>query len=61
MSMLGKLGTTGAVGVLLVLVGIALVAWQEPVVAVGLAFAFAGVALIAKGLVSNALRAFGFA
>ncbi|MFC6723227.1 hypothetical protein ACFQE1_02225 [Halobium palmae] len=59
--MLGKLGVTGIVGVLLLLVGIGLVAWHQPIVALGIALAFVGVGLVAKGLISNVMSAFGFA
>lgn len=59
--MLGKLGTTGVVGLLLVLAGVGLVAWQQPIVALGIALALVGVALVAKGLISNVMSAFGFA
>jgi uncharacterized membrane protein HdeD (DUF308 family) len=59
--MLNKLGTVGLGGLLLVLVGVGLVAWQQPIVALGIALAFVGVALVAKGLISNVMSAFGFA
>lgn len=59
--MLDKLGATGIVGLLLVLGGVGLVAWQQPIVALGITLAFVGVALVAKGLVSNVMAAFGFA
>lgn len=59
--MLGKLGATGIVGVLLLLAGVGLVAWQQPIVALGIALAFVGVGLVAKGLISNVMSAFGFA
>ncbi|MFC4359419.1 hypothetical protein ACFO0N_15865 [Halobium salinum] len=59
--MLKKLGATGIGGLVLVLLGVGLVAWQQPIVALGIALAFVGVALVAKGLISNVMSAFGFA
>ena len=58
---LDKLGTTGVAGVVLLFAGVGLVAWQQPIVALGIALAFAGLALVAKGIVSNVMSAFGFA
>ncbi len=58
--MLDKLGTTGIAGIVVLLVGIGLVAWQAPIVAAGIALAFIGMGLMAKGLVSNVMGMFGF-
>ncbi|EJN59783.1 hypothetical protein SAMN04487950_3238 [Halogranum rubrum] len=59
--MLDKLGTTGILGVVLLLVGIAVVAYKAPIVAVGIALALVGLGLVAKGLVSNVMSMFGMA
>lgn len=54
-----RLGISGIVGLLLVLGGIALVAWQAPIVAAGLAFVLAGLGLVVRALVGNLLKQFG--
>ncbi|MBP1986423.1 DUF7470 family protein [Halolamina salifodinae] len=54
-----RLGIGGIVGILLVLGGIALVAWQAPIVAAGLAFVLAGLGLVVRALVGNLLKQFG--
>ncbi len=54
-----RLGVGGIVGLLLALVGIALVAWQAPIVAAGLAFVLAGIGLVVRALVGNVMRQFG--
>ena len=59
--MLDRLGTVGVVGLLLLLGGIALVAYADPIVAVGIALVIVGTGLVVKGLASNLLRQFGFA
>lgn len=59
--MLDKLGTTGILGIVLLLVGIAVVAYKAPIVAVGIALALVGLGLVAKGLVSNVMSMFGMA
>lgn len=57
--MYDRLGIGGIVGLLLVLGGIALVAWKAPVVAAGLAFVLAGLGLVVRALVGNVMRQFG--
>lgn len=57
--MYDRLGIGGIVGLLLTLGGIALVAWQEPIVAAGLAFVLAGLGLVVRALVGNVMRQFG--
>ncbi|GAB7093829.1 hypothetical protein JCM30237_09810 [Halolamina litorea] len=57
--MYDRLGIGGIVGLLLTLGGIALVAWQEPIVAAGLAFVLAGIGLVVRALVGNVMRQFG--
>ncbi|QLG60863.1 DUF7470 family protein [Halorarum salinum] len=59
--MLDRLGTVGIVGLLLLVGGIALVAYADPVVAAGIALVIAGTGLVVKGLATNLLRQFGFA
>jgi hypothetical protein len=57
--MLDKLGMAGILGVLIMLGGIAIVAWQNLFLAAGLAFVVAGIGLIVYGMVTNLLSAFG--
>lgn len=59
-TMLDKLGMAGLLGVLVMLAGIVIVAWQNLFLAAGLAFVVAGLGLIVYGMVSNLLSAFGF-
>lgn len=57
--MLDKLGAAGIIGILLVFGGIGLVAWQNPILAAGMAFVVAGLGLVVYGMVSNLLVSFG--
>ncbi|EMA40769.1 DUF7470 family protein [Halococcus hamelinensis] len=57
--MLGKLGLAGAVGVCCCLAGIGVIAYVAPVVAGGLALVLVGLVLVARGLLSGVLSAFG--
>jgi hypothetical protein len=57
--MLDKLGIAGVVGVLFMLGGVAVVAWQNLVLAGGLALVIAGLGLVVFGLVKNLLASFG--
>ncbi|MBO4247783.1 MULTISPECIES: hypothetical protein [Halomicrobium] len=57
--MLDKLGIAGILGVVVMLGGIALVAWVAPIVAAGIAFVVAGLGLIVYGMVKNLMTAFG--
>jgi len=57
--MLDKLGMAGILGVLIMLGGIAIVAWQNLFLAAGSAFVVAGIGLIVYGMVTNLLSAFG--
>jgi hypothetical protein len=59
--MIDKLGTKGVVGVVVLLAGLGLVAWQSPVVAAGLALVVAGLGLVVSGLAESVMRAFGMA
>ncbi|MFB6171007.1 MAG: hypothetical protein ABEJ23_00630 [Haloarculaceae archaeon] len=58
--MLQKLGVVGIVGLILLLAGLALVAYQSLIVAAGLAFVIAGVGLLAKGLLNAVVSSMGF-
>lgn len=57
--MLDKLGAKGIVGILLLLAGIGVVAWQQPIVAAGIALVVVGFVLTAWGLVSGLLSSLG--
>jgi hypothetical protein len=57
--MFEKLGIAGVVGVVLMLGGIAVVAWQNLFLAGGLALVIAGLGLVVFGLVKNLLASFG--
>jgi len=57
--MLDKLGIAGVLGVVVMLGGIAVVAWQAPIVAAGIAFVVAGLGLIVYGMIKNLMTAFG--
>jgi len=57
--MLKHLGIGGIVGLFLLVGGIALIAWENLIVAAGLAIAIAGLGLIVRSLVSSALGAMG--
>lgn len=58
--MFGKLGLVGIVGLLLVLLGLAVVAWQDPIIAAGIALMLSGVGLLAKGMINAVIASFGF-
>ena len=57
--MFDKLGLAGIAGVLCCLVGIGVIAYVAPVVAGGLALVLVGLVLVARGLLSGVLSAFG--
>lgn len=57
--MLDKLGIAGLVGVLIILGGIGLLAWINPLIAAGIGLVVAGLGLIVYGLVTNVLASFG--
>lgn len=59
--MFGKLGLTGALGFVVLLAGIGVVAWQNLYIAAGLAMVLAGTGLVVKGLVGTIMRQFGLA
>jgi len=57
--MLGKLGLPGVFGLLLLLAGVGLVAWESLVVAGGIALVIAGLGLVVYGLVTGLLSSMG--
>jgi len=61
MSAIKTLGYTGIGGIVLVIFGIALVSVQDPIIGAGLMLAFAGVALVARGIATSVMKLFGMA
>lgn len=59
--MFDRLGTVGIVGLLLLVAGIALIAYADLIVAAGIALVIVGTGLVVKGLASGLMRQFGFA
>ncbi len=57
--MLKNLGPQGIAGLLILLAGIALIAYQNLVIAAGIALVLAGLGIIVKALVSGMLQSFG--
>ncbi|AGN01503.1 hypothetical protein L593_07790 [Salinarchaeum sp. Harcht-Bsk1] len=57
--MLKHLGIGGILGVFLLVGGVALIGWVNPVIAAGIAISIAGLGLIVRSLVSSALGAMG--
>ncbi|MFC3477965.1 DUF7470 family protein [Halobacterium litoreum] len=57
--MLDKIGLSGVLGILLVVAGVAVVAWKAPVVAAGLTAILLGVALVARGAIQSVMGMFG--
>ena len=57
--MFDKLGAKGIVGVLLLLAGIAVIAYVDPIIAAGIGLVVVGFVLTAWGLVSGLLASFG--
>ena len=58
-SMIRNLGIKGLLGVVLLIAGVGLIAYESPIVAAGIAMVVAGLGLVAQGLVSSMLRSFG--
>lgn len=58
--MLDKLGVAGLLGVLVMLGGVGLVAWKQPIVAAGIALVVAGLGLVVYGMISNLMSSLGF-
>lgn len=57
--MFDKLGIAGVLGVLIMMGGIALLAWYSLYVAAGVAFVVAGLGLITYGMVTSLLSSLG--
>ena len=57
--MFGRLGLVGVFCVLCCLCGVGVIAYVAPVVAGGLALVLVGLVLVARGLLSGVLSAFG--
>lgn len=57
--MLDRIGIVGVAGIVLLVAGIAAVAWVNPVAGAGLAAAILGLLLLLKGVVDSALEAMG--
>ena len=57
--MLRNLGPLGIVGIVMLLAGIGLIAYENPVIAAGLALAIAGLGLAVRSLVSGMLSQWG--
>jgi hypothetical protein len=57
--MLNQLGIAGIIGILCCLGGIAVIAYVAPIVADGIALVLVGLVLVARGLLSGVLSAFG--
>ncbi|ELZ19245.1 DUF7470 family protein [Natrinema limicola] len=57
--MFRNLGAVGVVGLVLLLAGIALVAYESLLIAAGMALILAGLGLVVKSLISGMLQSFG--
>lgn len=57
--MFGRLGPAGIFGLLVVFAGIVVIAWENLVVAGGIALVIAGIGFIVYGIVTNLLSALG--
>jgi hypothetical protein len=57
--MLDKLGYAGLAGVVILFAGIGLVAWQNLILAAGLALVVGGLGLVVYGIVTSLLSSFG--
>lgn len=57
--MFNKLGLSGVLGLVLMVAGVAVVAWRAPVVAAGLTAVLVGLALVARGAVQSVMGMFG--
>lgn len=58
--MLDKLGPAGLLGILLMVAGIAVVAWNAPIVAAGLVLVLAGLGLVVRSAAKSVMGMFGF-
>lgn len=59
--MLRRIGLTGVLGLLLLIVGIALLGLVDLQIAAGVALVVAGIGLLAHGLIKSMLAVFGMA
>lgn len=57
--MLQNIGALGIVGLVILIAGIALIAYANLVIAVGMALVLAGLGLVVKSLISGMLQNFG--
>lgn len=57
--MLRKLGAVGVGGLLVMLAGVLLVAWESPLIAAGLALVLAGLGMLIRAAVSAVMGQFG--
>ncbi|SIR92685.1 DUF7470 family protein [Natronorubrum thiooxidans] len=57
--MLKNLGPQGIAGLLIVLAGVALIAYQNLLIAAGMALVLAGLGILVKALISGMLQSFG--
>ncbi|WP_440766535.1 DUF7470 family protein [Natronorubrum sp. DTA7] len=57
--MLQNLGPLGIVGLVIVLAGIGLIAYESLLIAAGMAMVLAGLGLVVKALISGLLQSFG--
>ena len=57
--MLRNLGARGILGIVLLVAGIGMIAYESLVVAGGIALVVAGLGLVVQGLLSSVLRSFG--
>ena len=57
--MLDKIGPSGILGVLLVLAGVGIVAWNAPIVAAGLVLVLVGFALVVRSAAKSVMGMFG--
>lgn len=54
-----NLGPRGIVGIVLLVAGVGLIAYESLIVAAGIALVVAGLGLVVQGVLSNVLRSFG--
>lgn len=58
--MFKRLGLKGIVGVVLLLAGLGVIGYENPIIAAGMALSVLGIVLVLWGVVSNLLSNFGF-
>jgi hypothetical protein len=57
--MFGKLGVPGVLGVLLLIGGVGLVTWADPIIGGGIALVIAGIGLVVYGMITTLLSSMG--